>query len=195
MREEARWLFAAVVLACCSSPPADRGTPEGAFASLAPCVDGADAACLMDRLDRDSRWSVHSIHRTLAAARAAVERSYPADRRAAGDVFGSWGSEAAAADPHAMFTAFCERRRGLETVARGFAAVPSVRPVREGLAEVTTTRDVTFPMAAVQGEWGLAAFRDELHEAKIRLADVLAQVERDAAAYDEQRLATGAPAP
>lgn len=178
------------IVAGCKSEPPGRDTPEGAFARLAPCVDAADAACLMEGLDRDSRWSVHTIHRTLRETREIVERSYPADEKARQEAFGSWGAESAGASPHEMFRAFCARKRCLHRLARGFGAVVGVEK-SEGAATVKTSKGESFPMYNAEGEWGLSTYRDELLEAKIRLADNLKQVRLNGAAYEEQRVATG----
>lgn len=61
----------------------------------------------------------------------------------------------------------------------------------ETTATVKTTRGGSFQMARADGEWGLATYRDELIKEKIRLGDNLDQVRRNAADFDEQRLATG----
>jgi len=175
----------------CESEPPKRDNPEGAFARLAPCVDRADTSCLMRELDRDSRWSIHSIHRTLAETRKIVERSYPADEGARRKAFGRWFEESAARDPEGMFEIYCAKRRCLHDLARGFGAVAETRPEGEGAVALRTARGGEYVMLAVEGEWGLATWRDELVDAKIRLADNLKQVRLNAAAYEEQRVATG----
>ena len=177
----------------CASEQKDRGTPENAFARLAPCVDRGDARCVFRELDRDSRWSIETIHRTLAEMRDLVDGSYPAERRAGASVYGAWETAAAAADGPGTFAAFCARSDCVAEIAAGFGAVVSVREAGEGRAEITTTRGRSFAMAAADGAWGLATWRAELSAEKIRLADKLEQVRIDAKAYDEQRRATGAP--
>jgi len=174
----------------CASEAKDRSTPENAFARLAPCVDKGDARCVFAELDRDSRWSIETIHRTLAEMRALVERSYPADRRAGSAVYGAWETAALQPDGAGTFAAYCGRRRCLEEITAGFGAVAGVKGVGPERAEITTTRGRTFDLAAADGAWGLATYGAELAAEKIRLADKLAQVRIDAKAFDEQRRAT-----
>ena len=70
---------AVLVLAACEH--SDPKTPEGVLAGLAPCIDSADPRCLYKWLDRDSRWSVQTIHKKLLEMRQLVEKSYPRERR------------------------------------------------------------------------------------------------------------------
>ncbi len=189
-----RTIVAVALLAAvtgCQSPPPSRNDPAGAFARLAPCVDLADTGCLFDELDRDSRWSLFSIHRTLKAIGEIVDRSYPADRRDPVAVFGTWAKAAGSKDPHEMFSVFCSRRDCLRELARGLGAVTEISALTETAATVKTTRGGSFQMARAGGEWGLATYRDELIKEKIRLGDNLDQVRRNAVDFDEQRLATG----
>ena len=181
-----------LALLACASEVKDRSTAQNAFARLAPCVDRSDARCVFAELDRDSRWSIQTIHRTLAETRALVERSYPADRRAGSTIYGAWETAAAQADGAGAFVAFCARRGCMTELAAGFGAVAHVKNVGAGRAEITTTRGGTYTLAAVEGEWGLATYGAELAAEKIRLADKLQQVRIDARAFDEQRRATGA---
>lgn len=178
----------ALGVACDRTPP-PRTSPESAFARISTCVDGGGAACLFGELDRDSRWSAASIQRTLAEMRALVERSYPDDRR--GSAFGAWADESRAADAAGLFEIYCAERRCLERLARGFGAVVRVSGRTQSAAAIETTRGASFDMACVEGEWGLMTFRDELVQAKIHLGTALVQVRSNAAAYDEQRIASG----
>jgi hypothetical protein len=178
-----------LALAACDRKPPERTSPESAFARIAPCVDRGSAACLFRELDRDSRWSTGSIHRLLGEVRELVDRSYPADRRS--QAYGTWAAEARAADPAGLFETYCAERRCLSQLARGFGAVTEVTDRTASRARVHTTRGASFPMACADGEWGLATFREELKRAKIHLGDVLAQVRRNAAAYDDQRIVSG----
>jgi hypothetical protein len=191
LRMGSRTVFAAMLaLLGCASEAKDRSTPENAFARLAPCVDRSDARCVYAELDRDSRWSIQTIHKTLAEMRALVERSYPADRRAGSAIYGAWDAAAAQADDAGTFAAFCERRRCMEEISAGFGAVASAKSVGAARTDITTTRGRTFELAVADGAWGLATYGAELAAEKIRIADKLAQVRIDAKAFDEQRRAT-----
>jgi hypothetical protein len=191
MRSTAVFLAALAALGCASEAK-DRSTPANAFARLAPCVDAGDARCVYGELDRASRWSIQTIHKTLAEMRSLVEGSYPADRRGGASIYGAWETAAAAADDAGTFAAFCARRACMEEIAAGFGAVVSAREIGAGRAEIATTRGGRFAFAAADGAWGLATWGEELAAEKIRLADKLAQVRVDARAFDEQRRATGA---
>ena len=158
---------------------------------MAPCVDLADTGCLFEELDRDSRWSLATIHRTLKTIGEIVDRSYPADRRDPATVYGTWARAAGSKDAHEVFSAFCSRRDCLRKLARGLGAVTEISDLIETTATVKTTRGGSFQMARAGEEWGLATYRDELIKEKIRLGDNLDQVRRNAADFDEQRLATG----
>jgi hypothetical protein len=156
---------------------------------MAECVDGGGPRCLFRELDRDSRWSTASIYRLLTQMRELIERSYPPERRAA--ALGAWADESRAADPAALFETFCNKRRCLTQLARGFGAVTQVKETSSDRAEIVTTRGAVFTMARADDEWGLATFGDELQQAKIHLGDALTQVRRNAEAYDEQQLVSG----
>ena len=120
-----------------------------------------------------------------------LDRSYPADRRDPVAVFGTWAKAAKAKDAHEVFSAFCSGRDCLRQLARGLGAVTEISDLTGTAATIKTTRGDSFQMACADGEWGLATYRDELIKEKIRLGDNLDQVRRNAADFDEQRLATG----
>jgi hypothetical protein len=185
-------LFVAIATISCASEAKDRGTPANAFARLAPCVDEGDALCIYPELDRASRWSIQTIHKTLAEMRSLVNGSYPADRRIGLSIYGAWETAAAASDSAGTFAAFCARRGCMAEITEGFGAVVSAKEIGAERAEITTTRGHVFAMASAGGEWGLATYGEELAAEKIRLADKLQQVRIDARAFDEQRRATGA---
>ena len=177
-----------LLLGCRAEPPS-RATPQGACARLAPCVDRADRECLYRELDRDSRWSLQTIHRTLAEMRKLVEASYPEQRRAG--AYGTWGAEAATPSPAALFDVFCRERRCLAELARGFGAVVGVAEGAPGTVTVETTRGGRFVLADREGEWGLATWCAELQAGKIHLLDALEQVRANARAFELQRRAVG----
>jgi hypothetical protein len=183
-----RFVVLLVVLAVgCDSKPPSRTAPREAFARLATCVDRADRACLYRELDRDSRWSIQTIHRTLAEMRSLVERSYPAPRRA--EAYGSWSAEAATGSPDELFDVFCRERDCLTELARGFGAVSGIEDESRERATIVTTRGGRFELANRDGEWGLATWCDELQAAKIHLGHALEQVRRNAQAFEQQRRA------
>ena len=177
----------AVLVVGCDSKPPPRTTPREAFARLAPCVDRADRACLFRELDRDSRWSIQTIHRTLAEMRTLVESAYPAARRA--EAYGSWSGEAETGSPDELFDVFCRERNCLAELARGFGAVTAVEDETRERATIVTTRGARFELANRDGEWGLATWCAELQAAKIHLGDALEQVRLNARAFEQQRRA------
>ncbi|HUT79482.1 MAG TPA: hypothetical protein VM285_17425 [Polyangia bacterium] len=181
----------AVVLAwgCESAPAPTREDPRGALARLGPCVDRGDAACLFGELDRDSRWSVETIHRALVEGRALVGRSYPEQSRPA--ALGAWNEAARAETPAGCFAALAAARGWPARVAAGLGAAVEVRETGPGAAEVTTTRGQRFPFAARDGEWGLSLWAAELGRDKLRVLDNLEQIRRNAREFDEQRAARG----
>lgn len=173
-------------LLSCSEPP-DPTTPKGAFSTVAPCIDRADRQCFFRCLERDSRWSIYTIHRTLVEMRGLVEKSYPEALRES--AYGIWSREAVAPTPEAMFEIFCKKRKCLESMAKGFGAVTKVTPTGPDTVTVETVRGATYPMARAAGKWGLDLYREELNTEKIRLFDRLEQVRINAKQYEEQRLA------
>ena len=179
-------ILGASLLLSCSEPP-DPTTPKGAFAMVAKCIDGADRQCFFRQLERDSRWSIYTIHRTLAEMRGLVDKSYPEELRAS--AYGVWSMEAAAPTPEAMFEIFCKQRKCLESVAKGYGAVAKVIPKGADEVTVETVRGGKYDMARAGGKWGLDLYREELDKEKIRLLDRLKQVRINAKQYDEQRLA------
>ncbi len=178
-------LFASSTLLGCRPP--DSTSPEGAFATLAKCIDNADASCLYAGLNRESRWSVQTIHRILSEMRGIVEIQYPAHLRSS--AYGTWSKEAAAKDQQGLFDAYCKKRNCLKKIARGFGAVVSVKQLGPDLVEIETTRGHQFKMAQADGKWGLAIFQDDLQQAKISLSDRIKQVKKNAVAFEEQRQA------
>jgi hypothetical protein len=177
-------ILAFLVIGCETS---DNLSPGGAFAGLAPCMDRKDVRCLYFGLDRDSHWSIQTIHRTLAEIHELADRSYPEHLRRS--AYGSWGTEAEADDPPGVFKAYCQRRQCVEKVSLGFGAVVKIVPVNSNTVEIATTRGKRFVMNEADGRWGLGLFKDELQQAKISLLDRLKQVKKNAAEFDEQRLA------
>jgi hypothetical protein len=189
MRRMIPLLAAVLAWGCEAAPAPTREGPRGALARLGPCVDRGDAACLFGELDRDSRWSVETIHRALVEGRALVERSYPEQSRAV--ALGIWTAAARAGTPAGCFAALAADRGWLARVAGGFGAAVEVRDTGPGEAEVTTTRGQRFPFASRDGEWGLALWTAELQRDKLRILDNLEQIRRNAGEFDEQRAARG----
>ncbi len=179
----------AVVLALAACEHSDPKTPEGAIAGLAPCIDSADPRCLYKWLDRDSRWSIQTIHKKLVEMRRLVEKSYPKDRRRI--AYGTLFEEAQAIDAAGMFDVYCRKRRCLEQVARGFGAAVKVTSKGENTVIVETTRGHRFEMFWAEERWGITPFRDELQKMKLRVFDSLKQVKINAADFEDQRRAGG----
>ncbi|MCP4676840.1 MAG: hypothetical protein GY854_15265 [Deltaproteobacteria bacterium] len=177
----------ALVLAACEH--SDPKTPEGALARIAPCIDSADPRCLYKWLDRDSRWSIQTIHKKLVEMRRLVEKSYPKDRRRI--AYGALFEEAQAANAAGMFDVYCRKRRCLDQVARGFGAATKVTPKGNNTVIVETTRGHRFEMFWAEERWGITPFRDELQNMKLRVFDSLKQVEINAKDFNNQRRAGG----
>ncbi len=175
-----------IALLSCGEPP-DTGTPKGAFAMIGPCIDAVDRQCFFRTLDQESRWSLCTIHRTLVDIRKLVEKSYPVSAR--DSAYGMFKAEAGAKTPEEMFEIFCDKRKCLERVARGYGAVQTVRKTGTDRVEITTSRGATFAMAQAEGRWGLDIFGDELQKTKLRMIDRLEQVKENARQYEAQRLA------
>ena len=189
-----RILITALVLGgwgCRPEPPAGS-TPREALTRLAPCVDRSDGSCLFRELDRDSRWSVETIHRSLLEARSLVERSYPEHSRAG--ALGTWEEASRSATPAEAFAALAGQRGWSGLVAAGFGAAVDVRETGPDEAEVETTRGVSLPFAARDGRWGLALWREDLQRDKLRALDILEQIRKNALEFDLRRAALeGAP--
>lgn len=184
-------LALAFVLAggCEAAPPPSRDDPRGALARLGPCVDRGDAECLFRELDRDSRWSVETIHRTLVEALVLVERSYPEPSRAT--ALGFWSEAARAATGAECFAVLAAAQGWLDPVATGLGAAVELRETAPHAAEVITTRGARFPFARHDGEWGLSLWAAELGRDKLRVLDILEQIRRNSREFDEQRAALG----
>ena len=172
----------------CSSPP-DPSVPEGAFRRMGPCADQRDAKCLFRCLDRDSRWSVHTIYKTLTQLNEIVNKFYPEDARKT--AFGTWVEEAGAPSAEEMFVVFCAKRRCLDRLAEGFGPVDEIATIGPYRARVKTRRGKSFDFRQADGKWGLDTYHDELVAAKLHLIDRLHEAERNAKAYKEQELAGG----
>lgn len=179
------FVFFAFLLVGCEA--SDSTSPEGAFARLAPCIDRGDARCLYFGLDRESHWSVQTIHRTLGEIHELVVRFYPENMHRT--AYGSWQKEVAAADPPEVFDMYCQRSRCLEKVSPGFGAVVKTVAADSNTVVIETTRRQQFAMNEADGRWGLGIFKEQLQQAKISLLDRLKQVKKNAAEFEEQRLA------
>ena len=186
MRTVLAW-FAITAVLTTGCAVTDTTSPEGAFAAIAPCMDKRDMRCLYFGLDRESQWSVQTMHRTLGRIRALVLRSYPENMR--DGAYGSWRHEAEAEDPPALFERFCRRNQCMARLVRGFGAVTRTTPLHSDGVQIDTTRGERFEMRRADGKWGLSLYRVELQQAKIHLLDRLRQVEQNAAEYDQQRKA------
>jgi hypothetical protein len=182
-------LAVALALGCAAGPPGGEDTPRGALARLGPCLDRGDAGCLFAGLDRDSRWSVETIHRSLAEAREIVERSYPEQSRPA--ALGVWSEAARAATPAGCFTVLAATRGWLASVAAGFGAAAELREIGPDAVEVLTTRGAGLPFTRHDGRFGLSLWSAELRRDKLRVLDNLEQIRRNAREFDEQRAARG----
>jgi hypothetical protein len=77
----------------------------------------------------------------------------------------------------------------LEKVSPGFGAVVKTVAVDSNTAVIETTRRQQFAMNEADGRWGLGLFKEQLQQAKISLLDRLKQVKKNAAEFEEQRLA------
>ncbi|MBN2340447.1 MAG: hypothetical protein JXX29_01150 [Deltaproteobacteria bacterium] len=174
----------------CDTHVPDKKNPEGAFIRLAQCIDTASTNCLFWEIDTETRWSVSSVHKLLSQIRSQVEKSYPKDQMLRDSVYGKWKFAADAETAQEMFHRMCEETQCLQELAKGFGAVKTV--TREGnTATVETMRGKRFPLRRTKGKWGLVLFEEKLNGEKIRLSDSLKQVKRNAAEYEQQRLATG----
>lgn len=138
-------------------------------------------------LDRDSRWSVETLRKTFEKMRSIVDSTYP--EAAKPSAFGVWEGEARADSAEALFEAFCLKKKCLQWLNEGFGAITAIKTEGPDRVTVTTSRRKTFSLRRADNRWGLDRFRDELMTAKIRILDRLAEVERNAKEYHEQKLA------
>jgi hypothetical protein len=185
-------LVVALALGCAAGPPAGEDTPRAALARLGACLDRRDTKCIFPELDRDSRWSVETIHRSLVEARELVERSYPEPARAG--AFGVWSEAARAGAPAECFAVLAAERGWTASLAAGFGAAAEVREAGPDAVEVLTTRGAGLPFIRHDGRFGLALWSAELQQDKLRVLDNLQQIRNNAREFDEQRAAlAGAP--
>ncbi len=175
------------IISLCACSSVDPKSPEGAFAQIATCIDTADTSCLYNKLDRESRWSLSTIHRKLGEIRDLVDKTYPEDARES--AYGVWAAEAEAKDAEALFQVYCEKRKCLGQVAKRFGAPSRAEKKGENTVIIETIRDGRYEMSYAEERWGITLFRDELQALKIRIYDRLAQVERNAREFEEQRSA------
>jgi len=171
----------------CKTEPPGRSDPQSAFARLAPCINKQDAKCIYSELDRDSRWSVQTIYKTMVQMRTLVESTYPQERQK--EAYGTFSSMSSSTSDADLFERFCLSQNCLETISQGFGAVVKTEPQTDILVQVTTTRKAAFAMSLADGQWGLSIYQKQLQDAKIRLLDRHEQVKKNAAAFRETRAA------
>jgi hypothetical protein len=176
----------------CKEPVHGKATPEDAFARLAPCVNEKNEICLFQELDRDSRWSLHSIFKLLKEADHIMQTSYPKNGNAKEAALGPWKEESKAKSAKEMFAIFCKKQRCMDRLTEGFGAILKVSKKSENEVTITTTRKKKFNLwKSADGKWGLSTYKEKLEEQKIRLGDVLSQIKINAAQYAQQQKATG----
>jgi hypothetical protein len=180
-------IFASVQVAC---ETVDPNSAEGTFARLGPCIDLADRSCMYELLDRDGRWSIQTIQRTLAEMRHAVEQSYPASLQQR--AYGRWSAETLAKTPPELFSIYCKRNHCFDKISSGFGAIVSRKEVDASTVELETTRGQKFVLRVDAGRWGISLFTKDLLSEKIRLLDRLKQINKSAREFDEQRQAGSA---
>lgn len=192
MRRRFGPIFLLAALAATMCHKQDASTPRGALAAMAPCVEDKDPSCLYRKLDRDSRWSLQTIHKTLGRIKALAEESYPPEKRDA--ALGSWAEEAEAKDPATLFGIYCDERGWMRDLPPRFGPAREIS-ISDGSnrARITTIRGGSIELLAHDGKWGLSDFGEQLAADKIRLLDRLERVEKNAAAFEEQRLAESSP--
>lgn len=182
--------IAMLFLCNCQTHLPDKKSPKSAFARLSKCVDNASTKCLLWELDTETRWSVSTVYKLLKEIRKTVETSYPQDPALRASVYGKWKEEVLATNVEQMFEILCKKRNCLTTIAQGYGAATSLEQSGE-TASIMTVRNKRFKMRKTKDTWGIVLFDGELSREKIRLADSLKQVKRNAAEYEQQRLATG----
>jgi len=180
-------IFLATLVWSCAPP--DKKSPTSAFSRLAPCLDKQAPECVFGELNRDSRWSIHTIFRTLREIQTVAQKTYPTGN--ADQALGSWKEEAQASDPPDLFRVYCDKRNCLKPLLDGFGAVTQTTAVSESKASVTTTRGRSFELIKNENNWGIALYDKELQQAKIRLLDRLKQVRKNGREFEQQKLATG----
>lgn len=158
-----------VVASACSrpseSPPMPR-TPIAAYEQLDQALLRADWGRVFDLLDRDSRWSLMSIHKDLRQSCDLVKAHYPEDRR---------GPElarcsAAALCPEAR-TLFAQKRLKLPELERLPSALGPAGPIRsDGNDRWIGSRAGELRFCVDEGIWGFCNLRDALNQLKIKTA-------------------------
>jgi hypothetical protein len=78
----------------------------------------------------------------------------------------------------------------MDPLLSGYGAVAG-QEVSGSRVILKTVRQGRFPMAQAEGRFGLALYSADLSGLKLRALDTLAEIERNAKAYEEQRLAAG----
>ncbi|MBN2529298.1 MAG: hypothetical protein JXR76_23120 [Deltaproteobacteria bacterium] len=190
MKKTLYLLVALFLFSACETKIPDKKSPEGAFRRLSACIDSASTECLFGELDSETRWTVSSIYKILQEMKKTVNKSYPDDDALRNSVFGKWHKMAAVKNDVEMFSLLCQKSQCLQHLARGFGAVRELKKDGDE-AELTTVRDETFLLRRVKGKWGIVLLDEMLKGEQTRLSDTLRQVKRNAAEYEQQRLATG----
>jgi hypothetical protein len=92
-----------------------------------------------------------------------------------------------------LFAIYCGRIRCAEPLRRTFGAIAGKRVRSADEVSLSTVRGGVFQMRQSGGEWGFSGFCEGLQSERDRVRRNLAEVRKNATAYDEQRQAAGTP--
>ncbi|MEK6608976.1 MAG: hypothetical protein AABZ30_15050 [Myxococcota bacterium] len=177
-----RRLAAVVALAsaCDRHEPAPSRSPEAALGVLRAALARDDAPAVYDALDRDSRWSVMSLHRAEREMWRLARAHFPPGAREAQER--RYAAAGAAAVPRAWFGSL-----GLHVPLRASLATGGA-PRREDSADgsavfvAASGARLRFEREA-DGTWAFSGLRADLARRKEHAANALAIMQRSADEY------------
>lgn len=172
-------------LSACAGDPK---TVPGALSRAASAAGDRDASALFPLIDERARFALGAVHGARRKAAELIRASYPAAAQAG--AIAELGDAATAETATALFARRCGNNC-LDALAHTIGAPRTVRE-EGGLTHVETVRGTSLTLyRAGDGQYGLVWETDALVRERARAAAELDLIQKNAAAYREQRSLQG----
>jgi hypothetical protein len=180
-------------LAACQDPPAISA--EDAYLRVLKACDKNDAARLFDAFDTPTQWSIETVQKEQREMKRRITASYPDPDRERSLSRLPAATEEDEEHPRRYYRRLDGSAEILAGICKRMNAgsgqpVGSIRD-SDGTADVWRTGGSVFHFARdKEGRWGLAEFRDEWEQAKVRATHDAETVRQNEQLYQKRATAT-----